>query len=38
MKVEVKEIENIFKLDPYLKPFEREIRRRFVNKVYVYYL
>ncbi|XP_013114422.2 1,4-alpha-glucan-branching enzyme [Stomoxys calcitrans] len=28
MKVEVKEIESLFNLDPYLKPFEREIRRR----------
>ncbi|XP_037888240.1 1,4-alpha-glucan-branching enzyme [Glossina fuscipes] len=28
MKVQVAEIENLFKLDPYLKPYEREIRRR----------
>ncbi|XP_055372487.1 1,4-alpha-glucan-branching enzyme [Condylostylus longicornis] len=28
MKVEVKEIENLFNLDPYLRPQEREIRRR----------
>lgn len=32
MKVEVKEISNLFKLDPYLKPFEREIRRRCVKE------
>lgn len=25
---EIKDIEDLFKLDPYLKPFEREIRRR----------
>ena len=31
MKVEVKEIENLFKLDSYIKPFEREIRRRSVK-------
>ncbi|XP_055916729.1 1,4-alpha-glucan-branching enzyme [Eupeodes corollae] len=28
MQVEVKDIENLFALDGYLKPFEREIRRR----------
>lgn len=28
MKVEVKEINKLLELDPYLKPFEREIRRR----------
>uniref|UniRef100_A0A1A9WPN8 1,4-alpha-glucan branching enzyme n=1 Tax=Glossina brevipalpis TaxID=37001 RepID=A0A1A9WPN8_9MUSC len=28
MKVQVAEIENLFKLDGYLKPYEREIRRR----------
>lgn len=31
MKVEVKEIDNLLNLDPYLKPFEREIRRRWVK-------
>lgn len=31
MKVEVKEIDNLLTLDPYIKPFEREIRRRFVK-------
>lgn len=32
MKVEVKEIDNLLNLDPYLKPFEREIRRRWVKE------
>lgn len=28
--VDVPEIENLFKYDPYLKPHEKEIRRRWV--------
>ena len=29
MNVEVPEIQNLFNLDPYLKPHEKEIRRRY---------
>nr|XP_027236933.1 1,4-alpha-glucan-branching enzyme-like [Penaeus vannamei] len=29
MKVEVPKINDLFSLDPYIKPFEREIRRRY---------
>lgn len=28
MKIEVQDIEKLFQIDGYLKPFEREIRRR----------
>ena len=28
MKVDVPEIENLFRIDPYLKAHERELRRR----------
>ena len=30
-KVEVPAIEQLFERDPYLKPYETEIRKRFVN-------
>lgn len=32
MNVEVKDIDKLFQMDGYLKPFEREIRRRWVEK------
>lgn len=28
MKIEVQDIDNLFRIDGYLRPFEREIRRR----------
>lgn len=28
MKIEVKNIQKLFELDPYLKPHEKELRRR----------
>lgn len=31
MDIEVKDIENLFRIDGYLKPNEREIRRRLVG-------
>lgn len=33
MKVEVPKINDLLGLDPYLKPFEREIRRRWVGSL-----
>lgn len=29
MEVEVQDIQNLLNLDPYLKPYEKEIRRRY---------
>lgn len=36
LKVKVEKIEEIFKLDPYLKPFEHEIRRRYLKMIIEY--
>lgn len=30
MKIEVRDIENLFRIDGYLKPSEHEIRRRYL--------
>lgn len=38
MDVEVPDIENLFRIDGYLKPNEHEIRRRYVNHKHTLYI